>query len=70
MSNIETLSKHNGGPWALPAKEKPPHEPRVGSRRIIRMILHRDNQELPVQALLDSASEGSMLQLYALAILL
>jgi hypothetical protein len=56
MSTMQTTRKRKGEPLAPPAKKKPPPEPRVGSRRIIRMILHSDNQELPVRALLDSAS--------------
>jgi hypothetical protein len=56
MLNIQTAKKPKGERLALPTKKNPPHEPRIGLRRIIRMILHRDNSELPVQPLLDSAS--------------
>ena len=49
-------NKRKGEPLAPPAKRKPPPEPKTGSRRIVRMILHQGNSQFPVRALLDTAS--------------
>jgi hypothetical protein len=56
ISNIQTAKKCKGELLALLTKIKPLPEPIFRSRQINRMILHINNSELPVQALLDSAS--------------